>query len=803
MAFLLLASLLQAAPAQAQEDVDAKPLELVSRVGNADPIVTAVEASKIAFSGGADAVLVASVEDFADALSAAGLAETDNAPLLFSNRDRMPQQTLDEIVRLGAERVILLGGSNAISDEAGQAIRNAGVADVSRAEGANRFATAAAVARTLNSRKSEDLHAYLALGSNPEPTRAWADAVGVSSLAGFTGRATLLTAPDRLPVETAEVIRELGYERITIIGGTAAISQGVAEEVQALGVFVDRLAGSNRYETSAAVTAALLEEGAKPGELWVASGGNFADPLIAGPAAAHLGGVMFLTDSPNFSNQPVRQFIVDNRDRIRAIRLAGSALDDGLLETIRALLDGMVVPDDAVLLQPGDDPQAVVDRSEPGTTFAFTPGTHRDVELVVRTGDTYLGLPGAILDGSRELPASAWRQERGLWVLDGIDIDLPTAGEYGCESWLDNEEQFALCGHEAEIYRSEQLFQGSSRLRHVNSLDGVERSGTWFYDVQGGRVWMYDNPADEVVRMSEISTAFAGFETEDVMISGLTIRRYGSAARTGVIDALDTRNWIIENVEVSQGHGYGIRIGVDTIIRDSRLLDNGQLGAGGSARESSVRIENNEVAFNGALGFQRNYEVGGVKVTHAHGVWMTNNYVHDNDAKGLWVDGLCRDVTINNNLVERQGQTGILYELSFGGEVRGNTLIDNHTTDDISDSYGNLQLVNAVDVDVYENTLSGGNRQEFTIYHTDLYPGVENIRVYDNDITFETTWNEGTYGVKDLRADQSVPLQGLVFENNRLRILELPERPFAWETQLVTLDDWLAVHPNEVVELRR
>ena len=69
---LLAVTLLPVAPAGAQADPDATPLELVSRIGTEDPIVTAAEASKVAFIDGADTVLVASVEDFADALFSRG-----------------------------------------------------------------------------------------------------------------------------------------------------------------------------------------------------------------------------------------------------------------------------------------------------------------------------------------------------------------------------------------------------------------------------------------------------------------------------------------------------------------------------------------------------------------------------------------------------------------------------------------------------------------------------------------------------------------------------------------------------------
>ena len=798
LAMLLLAVLLlPGAPAGAQADPDALPLELVSRIGTENPIVTAAEASKVAFIDGADTVLVASVEDFADALSAAGLAESEQAPLLFSNADVMPQQTLDEIERLGADNVVLLGGPNAISDDAGQAIRDLGVSQVNRAQGSNRFETAAAVARLLDGGENRDTHAYLALGSSPEPTRAWADAVGVSSLAGFTGRATLLAEPTALPAETARVIAELRYERITIIGGTAAIDQSVEDAVRALGVDVDRLAGGNRYLTSAIVTQALIDEGAQVSDVWMASGGNFADPLIAGPTAAHLGGVMFLIDESDFNAQPVRRFIVENRDNIRAVRLTGTALSDDLLGTIRGLLDDTEVPDDAVLVQPSQDIQDVIDRNAPGTTYAFTPGTHREVEAIVQDGDTYLGFPGAILDGSRVLGPDLFRQEGGRWVADDIDIDLPTAGEYGCEDWHGNVEQFALCGSETEVHRSEQLFQGSSRLRHVNSREEVDGPGTWHYEAASQQVWMYDTPSADIVRMSDRATAFAGYETRDVTISGLTIRRYGSPSRTGVIDAQATTNWTISNTEVSQGHGYGIRIGMDTRITGSRLLDNGQLGLGGNADDTSVTIEDNEIAFNGSLGFQRHYEVGGVKVTHGDGVSIINNYVHDNAAKGLWVDGLCRDITINENLVERSGQTGILYELSYGGEVRGNTLVDNHTSGNTNDSFGNLQLVNAVDVEVYENQMSGAGQQEFTIYHTGLEPGVGNIWVHDNDVTIDTDWQQGTYGVKDLRDDQTVSIDGIRFENNVIRLVNAEERPLAGFTGPISVEEWSERFPTD------
>ena len=799
--------------------------QAVTRVGTNDPVQTAVEASIIAFPGGfgedgsaddvdepprgdgstddttTDTVIIASVEDFADALTAAGLAGAYVAPLLYTNQAEVPQATLDEVERLGVSRVVLVGGPAAISDEAGQQFRDLGVNIVFRVFGQNRFATAAATARSLAAFKNPSDHAYLALGANPEPTRAWADAVAVSGLAAQTNRATLLTEPDALPSATARVIRELEYERITIVGGTAAVSQEVQAEVEALGVEVDRLAGPNRYATSAAVVDAMLEEGALVGEVWLASGGNFADALLAGPVAAQLGGTLHLTDSAGFSDQPVRGFLTGNRDDIRAVRITGGpdALGDNLLGTVTGLLDREVeIPDDAILVSPGDDLDSLLENQPANQTFAFTPGVHEGVEAVVRSGDAFLGFPGAILDGSREIPTDAFSQRDTYWVASGISSDLATGGEYGCTDWMENEEQFAECGSEAEIHRSEQLFYDNDRLRHVNSVADLEDEGTWYYDVEAEEVIMSDDPSGAEVRISDQANAFAGFETNNVTIEGLTIRRYGSAARTGAIDALQSTNWVIRNVEVSLSHGYGIRIGINTTIDQSRLLGNGQLGAGGTADESRFTLTNTELANNGELGFQRSYEIGGVKVTGASQVTMTNNHSHDNAAKGLWVDGECRDVTIADNLVERNGQTGILYELSFGGTVSGNTLIDNHTSNNTDDSYGNLQVVNSVDVEVFDNVMRGGDFQELTVIDTGIAPGVGNVLIRDNDVTLDTEWLEGTYGVKDLREDK-VGVLDVTFQNNTLRVVNLPERAFVWDGEFLTLEQWVELFPTEIV----
>jgi acyl-CoA synthetase (AMP-forming)/AMP-acid ligase II len=85
----------------------------VSRVGGADRYATAASLSQSTFAPGVPVVYVATGVNFADALSAAALG----APVLLARPTCLPASTKAELDRLGAERVVVLGGTAALSDD--------------------------------------------------------------------------------------------------------------------------------------------------------------------------------------------------------------------------------------------------------------------------------------------------------------------------------------------------------------------------------------------------------------------------------------------------------------------------------------------------------------------------------------------------------------------------------------------------------------------------------------------------------------------------------------------------------------
>jgi hypothetical protein len=96
---------------------------------------------------------------------------------------------------------------------------------ITRVEGSNRYATAAREAR-LRFPSGADI-AYVALEGSP-------DAIIAQGAALTDGVPFLYVATDSLPAATAAAISDLGLQRIRIYGGPAAVSDGVAFDMDAI-----------------------------------------------------------------------------------------------------------------------------------------------------------------------------------------------------------------------------------------------------------------------------------------------------------------------------------------------------------------------------------------------------------------------------------------------------------------------------------------------------------------------------------------------------------------------------------------
>ncbi|MFV0407813.1 MAG: cell wall-binding repeat-containing protein [Propioniciclava sp.] len=192
----------------------------VSRIAGADRYLTAAAVSKKYFKKTPTShTFVASGENFADALSASSASKRLGAPVLLTKPTSLPAATAAELERLDAERLFVVGSTQAINGATYKAIQEYISFRTYRLNGANRYETSAAVSQA--SFNSADT-VYLATGAN------FADALSAVPAAGGRGP-VLLVGKSNLTTQVCQEVYRLKPKRIVTIGGTAAIEDTVAD----------------------------------------------------------------------------------------------------------------------------------------------------------------------------------------------------------------------------------------------------------------------------------------------------------------------------------------------------------------------------------------------------------------------------------------------------------------------------------------------------------------------------------------------------------------------------------------------
>lgn len=180
------------------------------RYAGADRYNTAISVAN-AF-GTSDVVYLSRGDSQADAVAGGKLP---GGPLLLVNDSPTVQKNVAEaIAKLKATKVVVLGGTGAVSDDAVKAV--AGKATVTRLAGANRFETAAEISKNLFPSGKTSAKVYLANGITL-----------VDALVGGTmtdGAPILLTdGSGTLPAATLNEIKRLKPSEVVALGGEGAV----------------------------------------------------------------------------------------------------------------------------------------------------------------------------------------------------------------------------------------------------------------------------------------------------------------------------------------------------------------------------------------------------------------------------------------------------------------------------------------------------------------------------------------------------------------------------------------------------
>ncbi|MCI2239831.1 cell wall-binding repeat-containing protein [Kineococcus sp. TRM81007] len=296
-----------------------------ARAGGVDRYATAsIAMGQVAFPQGTGTAVVATGEDFPDALAAAGLAGQADAALLLTDPDEPLQTTGAALEDLGVRDVHVLGGEGAVSREVADAYGGPD-REVVRLGGADRYETAALVAREVArlgplAEVAGRPAAFLATGED----HADALAAAAPAAAGSAATPVLLTRSDGLPEVTASALEDLGIGHVWLIGGDEAVDPTVQATLESRGIGSRRISGPDRWATAAAVARTFVDGGDLAGStVTLARGDAFPDALVGGVTAAATDGPVLLTRSPDDLGAATRDYLAAPAAVVDVVRAMG------------------------------------------------------------------------------------------------------------------------------------------------------------------------------------------------------------------------------------------------------------------------------------------------------------------------------------------------------------------------------------------------------------------------------------------------------------------------------------------------
>lgn len=188
-----------------------------------------------------DTVILVSGENYPDALVGTSFAYLKNAPVLITTSNELDNNIKEEIARLKAKNVYILGSDAAISQNVDKDLKQQ--YNVIRIGGTGLYDTAVKVGDEISKIKKFDTAVISAVGDFPDPL----------AIAPFSARNTmpiLFSDKDSLRPDTSKALKDWGIKNVVIVGGTGVVSEKVNNQLNSLGISVTRLAGADRYDTA-------------------------------------------------------------------------------------------------------------------------------------------------------------------------------------------------------------------------------------------------------------------------------------------------------------------------------------------------------------------------------------------------------------------------------------------------------------------------------------------------------------------------------------------------------------------------
>ncbi len=289
----------------------------MQRVSGPDRYATAAELAAAAHPFGADTVYVTRGVDTIEALTVGAAAAHGDDALLLTKSSSLPPVTATQIRKLNPKEVVVVAEPSRISPAVIRQIEAATDAPVRQVTPADQYELAAGLSRGW----SQTPVVYIASGQES------ADALSGGAAAAHDDAPLLLSTSRSMPATTQQELARLQPQEVVLLGGTSRIPSRAKNDVlrNVPGATVTRIAGSNRYSTSALVSGERFDRSSRA---FLANGSASIDAIAGTQYAA-------ASDSP----------VLLSRRSCRSSEVANTM--DDLGTDLHVLLGGPVQLDDA------------------------------------------------------------------------------------------------------------------------------------------------------------------------------------------------------------------------------------------------------------------------------------------------------------------------------------------------------------------------------------------------------------------------------------------------------------------------
>jgi parallel beta-helix repeat protein len=485
-----------------------------------------------------------------------------------------------------------------------------------------------------------------------------------------------------------------------------------------------------------------------------------------------------------------------------------------------------------------DSLQAKVNNAASGSTVSVRGDCIYREQVSINKPLSLVGQAGAEIRGSDVWDSAEWTSfETNGVTYYRSNSALPQfyQEDVSCESNTQD------CAH------PEQVFKNGVELEQIYSGDPTDPQFT--IDSER-KVVVRQNPANHTYEVTTRKHWVTATATADgVTIDNIDMKHAANEWRSGAIQSheettlkpdgtccnfsrlkVDGEDWNVLNSDLSYAHGAIVSLrGDNSNLENSEVHHGGQLGVHNPDVGSTVK--NNQIHHNNAQGFcykgpsdcaryntdnaSRStiqtsgggglVEAGGVKIAGSRAfVLVDANEIYDNVGRGLWSDEDSHDLTFTNNEIHHNKRSGIFYEKSDRGTIRGNVIYENGWATPGGNGGAGISVNNSSDVDVSNNTLAW-NADGILIQSTqrDGVPAdyVNNVKIYSNRLmesdtprTANDSWQGAIAFLQSFSDQIADPASGNQSSDNRIwyPTAEGTYRRFACISKYTTIGEWNA-----------